>query len=324
MKQALSSAAVTAGGSQGTVIRPRKNKGGLFRKKRRSKVDLITDIVFIVLLVVIALVALYPLWFVVIASISDPMAIARGEVIFWPKDISWEAYETLLNNGRIWIGYRNSLFYLFAGSFTTLAVTLPAAYALSRKKLKGRRVINFLFIVSMYFSGGIVPTYLLHQSIGWLDTIWVMIIPSALNVYYMILARSSFDSLPETMYEAAAIDGANDFRFFLQFALPLCKATIAVLFLFSALSWWNEYMRFIIYISDKNLQSLQVVIREITQSLSSALTETMTPDEILAFEREKELLKYSVVVVAALPFCLLYPFIQKYFNRGVMVGAIKG
>lgn len=296
----------------------------MLKKKRRSKADLITDIVFIALLILIALLALYPLWFVVIASVSDPMAIARGEVVFWPKSINFDAYKTLLNNSRIWIGYRNSLFYLFAGSFATLAVTLPAAYALSRKKLKGRKVINFLFIVSMYFSGGLVPTYLLHQSIGWLNTIWVMIIPSALNVYYMILARSSFDSLPETMYEAASIDGASDFRFFFQFALPLCKATIAVLFLFSALSWWNEYMRFVIYIDDQNLQSLQVVIREITQSLTSSLSETMTPDQILAYEKEKELLKYSVVVVAALPFCLLYPFIQKYFNRGVMVGAIKG
>jgi putative aldouronate transport system permease protein len=202
-------------------------------------------------------------------------------------------------------------------------VTLPTAYAVSRKKMKGRKVINFLFIMSMYFSGGIVPTYLLHQSIGWLNTIWVMIIPSALNVYYMILARSSFEALPETMYEAASIDGANDFRFFFQFALPLCKATIAVLFLFSALSWWNEYMRFVIYIDDPNKTSLQVIIQELTQTLSSGL-DHLNPDEILEMEREKELLKYSIVVVAALPFCLLYPFIQKYFNRGVMVGAIKG
>ena len=293
--------------------------------KRRTRVDRITDYVFNILLILIAIVSLYPLWFVIIASISDPMQIAEGNVLLLPKGIDFSAYKGLLDNSRIWEGYRNSLLYLFGGTFCMLAVTLPAAYALSRRQLKGRRVINFIFVISMYFSGGTVATYLLHDAIGWINTVWVMVIPAALNVYYMILARSAFENgLPDALYEAATIDGADDFRIFFQFALPLAKATIAVLFLFSALSWWNEYMRFQIYVSDPSIQSLQVVIREITDTLSSSLTDTgMSTAEIIAQQREQELLKYAVVVVAALPLCLLYPAVQRYFNQGVMVGAIK-
>ena len=292
---------------------------------RRTKQDRVTDIIFNIILILVTFISLYPLWFVIIASISDPAAIADGKVLLLPKNIEFTAYTTLLENARIWEGYRNSLLYLFGGTFCMLAVTLPAAYALSRKKLKGRRVLNLLFVISMYFSGGLIPTYLLHKSLGWINTPWVMVIPAALNVYYLILARSSFESgIPEALYESAAIDGASDFRFFLQFAIPLSKATIAVLFLFSALSWWNEYLRFLIYIDNPNLQSLQVIIRDIMRTLSTSLSEHVSTDEMVAAQRQAELMKYSVVVIAALPFCVIYPAVQKYFNQGIMVGAIKG
>ena len=282
------------------------------------------DFVFSIILVVAGILALYPLWFVVIASLSDPNQVAMGNVILWPKGISLEGYKELLLHPEILVGYRNSLFYLFAGAISSLVVILPAAYALSRKKLKGRRVLNFLFVISLYFSGGIVPTYLLHSSLGWLDTVWVLLIPNALLVSHMVIARSAFESLPDAMYEAVAIDGGSDFQFFFRFALPLVKATIAVLFLYAAVYWWNEYMNFVIYIRNPQLQSLQVVLREITMQLGRLNTEGMSVEQLMYEQKVNDLLKYSLVVIAAIPFTVLYPFIQKYFNQGVMIGAVKG
>jgi len=180
-----------------------------------------------------------------------------------------------------------------------------------------------LIVISMYFSGGLISTYLLHKSIGWLDTIWVLVTPGLFTAYYLILARNSFESLPEAMREAAFIDGADDFRYFIQFVIPLSKAMIAVIFLFRALGWWNSYMQFLIYIDNPELQSLQVIVNQITTKLSSALTDGASIDEAIAADKTKELLKYSVVVITALPFCLLYPFIQKYFNTGIMLGSVK-
>lgn len=287
------------------------------------KSDAAIDLVIHIILILIAALCLYPIWFVLIASISNPSAIADGEVLVLPKEFTLEAYKALKRYPEIFLGYRNSIFYLFAGTGLALFGTLPAAYALSRKDLVGRRVWNFLIVFSMYFGGGMIPLYLLHKSIGWLDTIWVILIPGIFAAYYIILARSSFESMPEAMREAAFMDGADDFRYFLQFVIPLSKAMIACIFLFSALGWWNQYMRFVLYIDNPNLQSLQVIVRQITAKLSSALSGGASIDEALAAEKTKELLKYSVVVITALPFCMLYPFIQKYFNTGVMIGSVK-
>ena len=293
-------------------------------KKRKGMQDRAVDIIFAILLIVIGIAMIYPLWYVIIASFSEPSAVASGKVFLIPAKFTLDGYRQLLERPEIWRGYANSLFYLFFGSFMSLVVTLPAAYALSRKHLKGRRVLNFLFTISMYFSGGLIPTYLLHRTIGWIDTIWVLIIPSALGVYNMILARNFFESsIPVSLYESAKLDGASDFGFFFRIAIPLSKAIIAVIFLFSALQWWNEYMRFVIYIDNPNLQSLQVIIRQITDELSEFETAMLSQAEIQAMQRNKDLLKFSVVVVAALPFAIIYPFVQKYFNQGVMVGAVK-
>ena len=293
-------------------------------KKKEKRQDRTIDIIFTIILIIIAVICLYPLWFVLIASFSDPTEIAAGNVIFLPKGISLDGYKEMLKHPEIWIGYRNSIFYLFGGALTGLAVILPAAYALSRRKLKGRRVLNFLFVIVMYFSGGMIPTYLLHNSLGWINTPWVIIVPTALSVGNMIIARSSYEAIPEALYESASIDGAGDFRFFFRFALPLTKATIAVLFLFYAIGYWNEYMRFVIYVRDPEFQSLQVIIHQITASISAEGFEGMSAEQLLQEQKVRDLLKYCVVVIAALPFTILYPFIQKYFNGGVMVGAVKG
>ncbi len=293
------------------------------KKMRKIKGDRITNIVINILLILLGLCALYPLWFVLIASISDPGAVSRGDVILLPKNITFAAYTLIIKNPSIWIGYRNSLLYLFAGTFAMLLVTLPTAYALSRKELFGRRVFNFLFVFSMYFSGGMIAVYLLHNWIGWLNTPWVLIIPASINAYNMILARSNFQEIPESLRESAILDGASEMYYFVRIVIPLSKAVIAVLFLFTALNWWNEYMRFLIYIDDPNLQSLQVIIRRIFDTLTST-SEFSPAGEVAAKLNQAEMLKYSVVVIAALPFCLLYPFIQRYFNKGVMIGAVKG
>lgn len=293
-------------------------------KKRRGMQDKVVNIIFAVLLVVIGIMMIYPLWYVIIASISEPMAVASGKVLFWPMNFTLDGYRKMFEYTEIWLGYRNSLFYLFFGSFISLAVIIPAGYALSRKQLQGRRGLNFLFTISMYFSGGLIPTYLLHRSIGWINTIWVLIIPAALNVYNLFLVRSFFESsIPNALYESAKLDGATDYGFLFRIAIPLSKAIIAVIFLFSALQWWNEYMRFVIYIDNPKLQSLQVIIRQITQELSEFETQMLSQSEIQNIQRNKELLKFSVVVIAALPFAIIYPFVQKYFNQGVMVGAVK-
>ena len=290
---------------------------------KRTKSDKFTNIVINIILVLLGLFAVYPLWFVLIASISDPGAVSRGEVIFWPQDVTFTAYSSMLENPSIWIGYRNSILYLFSGTGFMLLVTLPAAYALSRRELWGRRVLNFLFVFTMYFGGGLIAIYLLHSSLGWLNTPWVLIIPVGMNVYNMILARSNFQEIPESLREAAIMDGASELYYFVRIVIPLSKAVIAVLFLFTALSWWNEYLRFVIYIDNPNLQSLQVIIRQIFDSLTTT-SEFSSAGEVTAKLNQAEMLKYSVVVIAALPFCLLYPFVQKYFNKGIMIGAVKG
>lgn len=295
------------------------------KRKGRIQEDRGVNIVFNTILFIIAVVSLYPIWFVIIASISDPSAIIAGEVFLLPKKITFSAYTALLDYPEVILGYRNSILYMVGCTLMVLAGTLPAAYALSRSELKGRRILNFLVVISMYFSGGMIPAYLLHRSIGWINTPWVMLVPAVFNAYYLILARSSFQGMPEELHESAVMEGSSEFRYFRSIVLPLNKAMIAVIVLFSALAWWNEYMRFVIYIDNPNIQSLQVFLRQITQSLTASLTESgVSFEQFLEAQKTQSLLKYSIVVITALPFCLLYPFVQKYFNRGVMIGAVKG
>ncbi len=295
------------------------------RKSRKLGNERVTNVIINIILILTGIICLYPLWFTIIASVSNPGAVSRGEVFLWPKEVTFEAYTSMLADSSIWIGYRNSIIYLFVGAFSMLLVTLPCAYALSHKELKGRKFFNIFFIITMYFSGGLIPTYLLHSSIGWINTPWVLIVPSMMSVYYMILARSSFQEMPESLREAAIIDGASEIYYFVRVVIPLSKAIIAVLFLFSALAWWNKYMDFVIYIDDPKLQSLQVVIRRIFDRLTaSSETQFVSAVDAMANLNKEQMLRYSVVVIASLPFCILYPFVQKYFNRGVMIGAIKG
>lgn len=293
-------------------------------KVKLSKSDRVFSIVLYTITGILTLVALYPMYFIVIASISSPTAVSNGEVILFPVSPTVEAYQKLLDYASIWIGYRNTIFYTVLGTAMILAVNLPAAYALSRKDLVGRRLLNLIYIFPMYFSGGLIPTFMVVRDFGFYDNIWVMIIPFSVITYYIIVARTFFSSsLPDGIWEAAQVDGCGNLRFFFQFVLPLSKAIIAVIGLWAAVGIWNQYMTALIYIRNENLQPLQIVLRSIL--ISNQNMAQMTTGSAAAEARQMaELIKYAVIVVSSLPVMCIYPFVQKYFNQGVMIGAVKG
>lgn len=293
-------------------------------KVKLSKSDRIFTIILYTITGILTLVALYPMYFIVIASISSPTAVSNGDVILFPVSPTIEAYKKLLEYTSIWVGYRNTIFYTVLGTAAILAVNLPAAYALSRKDLVGRRLLNLVYIFPMYFSGGLIPTFMVVRDFGFYDNIWVMIIPFSVITYYIIVARTFFSSsLPDGIWEAAQVDGCGNLRFFFQFVLPLSKAIIAVIALWAAVGIWNQYMTALIYIRNENLQPLQIVLRSIL--ISNQNMAQMTTGSAAAEARQMaELIKYAVIVVSSLPVMCIYPFVQKYFNQGVMIGAVKG
>lgn len=267
---------------------------------------------------------LYPLYFMVIASVSDPVLVREGRVWLWPQGLTFEGYHTIFEDQRILTGYANTLAYTLVGAFLSLAVTLPAAYALGRPGLRGRKVLMFLFVFTLFFSGGLIPTYMTIKGLGMIDTFWVMIVPSALNVYNLIIARSYFEtSLPVELYEAARMDGCSEARYFFQVALPLSRVIVAVILLFNVVAKWNEYFTALIYLQSQDLMPLQIVLRDILlmndmfkngQGVSGAATIANLGD----------LIKYGIIIVSTLPIMVLYPFLQKSFEKGIMMGAIKG
>lgn len=240
----------------------------------------------------------------------------------YPVKPTFLGYEKIFEDSRIWIGYRNTIFYTAAGTLFSLFGTLLAAYALSRRELPWKGPIMFFFIFTMFFNGGLVPTYFVIKSLGMLDTPWVMIIPFAVNIYNMIITRTFFQtSIPEELFDAAKIDGCNYTRFFITIVLPLSKAIISVMALYYAVGYWNEYFRALIYIKKKELIPLQLVLRDIL--ISNQAFEQSTLDNS-AKQRLADILKYALIIVSTLPVMMVYPFIQKYFTKGVMIGSIKG
>lgn len=278
-----------------------------------------------ILLGLLTLAIAYPLYFVIIASVSNPSAVALGKVWLWPKDISFEGYTHILKDQDIWSGYRNTLFYTALGTAINLAVTLPAGYALSRWDLPLRNPLMAVFSFTMFFGGGMIPTYLVIKSLGLLDTVWAMVLPNAMSVFNMILARTFFaSSIPNELWDAAQIDGADNFRFFFHHVLPLSSALIAVMTLYYAVGHWNTFFNALIYLTSRKRYPLQLVLREILVS-NSMLTETVTDSSVAASAIERaEMMKYGAIIISSLPIMVFYPFLQKYFNKGVMLGAVKG
>ena len=304
-------------------------------KIRQTKADIVFDVFNTVFMVLLMFVILYPLYFTVIASFSDPYAVVNGKVVFWPVNPTLEPYENVFKEDRIWIGYRNNLINVPLGTLWNLVLTLPTAYVLSKKKLHGRGLFATYFLVPMYFGGGLIPTYMQVKSMGLINTPYTLIVLGGLSIYNMIVSRVFFQtSIPEDIYESATIDGASDFRQFFQMALPLAKPIIAVMALFYAVGRWNDYFTALIYISDNSLQPLQIILRGILLLNQTALanlnTQNLGQDDIeymLTLARQvymAEGMKYSLIFISSAPLLIAYPFVQKYFVKGIMIGSLKG
>ncbi|MCL3777130.1 carbohydrate ABC transporter permease [Actinomyces sp. 186855] len=275
----------------------------------------------------VVFVTLYPIYFVLIASVSDTTAVANGQVVLWPRGLSLFGYEQILGDSRIWTGYRNTIVYTVVGTALNLVVTLPAAYALSRKEFRPRRVLMLFLTFTMFFNGGLIPTYLLYKDLNLLDNWLVFVLPSAVNVYNLIIARSFFENtLPEDLHEAAVLDGADELRYFLQVALPLSKAIISVIGLYYLVQHWNDFFTGLIFVRDYDKQPLQIVLRDIllsNQAFSGGAGGGGGSGGAYA-QRYADQIKYGVIVVSTLPVIIVYPFLQKYFEKGVLIGAVKG
>ena len=294
----------------------------------QEKGDRGLNIIINVLLVLAAIICMYPIWYVIICSVSSPSAIALGEVVLWPVGFTMGGYEMMFQDNNIWIGYRNSIIYTTLATILALAVQLSAGYALSRR-IPGRRWLSTFFVLTMYFSGGTVPAYLLMNEIGWIDNPIVMIVPGAMSAYNMIVARSFFiGSIPESLFDAARIDGCSYIRFFIKVVIPLSGAMIAIIALFNIQSNWNTYLGAEMYLINPNYRVLQQIINSLF-TLYDVSAESFGPEQGLdqmmeLLQYRKQLMKYCVIIAGVLPLVILYPFIQKFFVKGVMVGAVKG
>lgn len=295
--------------------------------KRNSKGDIIFDTFVVLISIIIFICVAYPIYFVIIASISDSTLVTRGLVTLWPKGISFYGYQQIIEDTRIWIGYSNTILYTLGGTFINLLVTLPAAYALSRKEMTGRNFLTFFFAFTMFFNGGIIPTYILFRDLGLINSRWVFVLPTALNVFNLIIARTFFEnSIPKSLYEAAELDGCSHFQFFMKVALPLSKALISVIGLYYLVQHWNNFFTGLIFIRDYDKQPLQIVLRDILIS-NQAFQQGAGAGggDIGGYAQQfADQIKYAVIIVSTLPILIIYPFIQKYFDKGVMIGSLKG
>lgn len=287
-----------------------------------------TDRVFIAVnttvLVIISLIILIPLIFIVSASFSSAEAVIAGEVSLWPVDFSLQGYTTIFEHKKVWDGFTNSLFYTVFGTLFNVVMTITAAYPLSRHDLVGRRFITLAFIFTMLFNGGLIPTYMVVRDLGLLNTRLAMILPTGIGVFNLLITITFFrTTIPPELIEAARIDGANDFRTFWSIILPLARPIIAVLILFYAVNHWNSYFSALIYLKDQELFPLQLVLREILIENSIDASMLIDVEDLIAREGLRELLKYSLIVVASVPVLLLYPFIQRHFVKGMMIGSVK-
>ncbi|MDI3311144.1 MAG: carbohydrate ABC transporter permease [Thermoanaerobacterium sp.] len=294
--------------------------------KGKSLSDVLFDAIVYLLCALIFLVIAYPVYFVVIASISDANLVAQGHVTIFPKGVSLFGYQKVFEDERIWIGYRNTIIYTILGTTFSMILTLPAAYSLSRPEFRARRFIMFFFAFTMFFNGGLIPTYILIKNLGLDNTIWVFVIPFAVNVYNLIVTRSFFEnSIPKELYESATLDGCSHFRFFTSIVLPLSNAIISVIALYYIVAKWNDFFTGLIYIRDKNLVPLQLVLRDILIANQVFKEGVGLGGEAGGYaQRYADAVKYAIIIVSTLPVIVFYPFVQKYFEKGVMIGAIKG
>jgi putative aldouronate transport system permease protein len=301
-------------------------RGDVMREQmlnQRKSDEKIFDVVVNILSALIVVVVLYPLIFIVSASFSDPALVLNGEVVLLPKHITIEAYKNVFHNDQIWHSYGNTILYTVVGTLINLIMTTLAAYPLSRPDLPGRGIIMFFVTLTMFFSGGIIPSYLLVKNLGMVDTMWALVIPGAIATYNLIVMRTYFQSsIPWEIQEAAHIDGCSNWKLLTHVILPLSKPILAVMILFYAVGHWNSFFNALIYIRSKDMYPLQLVLREmllISQADSFDSSAGMVDKVLLA-----ESIKYVVIIISSLPVLLMYPFVQKHFVKGVMIGSLKG
>ncbi|MCE4043962.1 MAG: carbohydrate ABC transporter permease [Lysinibacillus fusiformis] len=291
---------------------------------KESKGDRAFTIFNYIFLAIVAVVVLYPLIFVLSASLSNPEYVISGDLWLWPKEFTVEAYEKVFQNPDIINGFINTLKYTFFGTLLNIVMTICAAYPLSRKNLKGKGFIMAFMVFTMFFSGGLIPTYLLIRDLGMINTFWVMIIPNAVAVWNIIIMRTFFQSIPYELEESAMIDGAGNFRILWSIVLPLSLPVMAVMVLFYAVGHWNSYFQALIYLQDQDKFPLQLILRQILIQGQADDMIQATSESFLAQKLSVEGLKYAVLIVANLPMLMLYPFLQRYFVKGVMIGSLKG
>ena len=294
-------------------------------KAKISGSDKLYYLIAYIIIAFLVLAVLYPLIYIVSASFSTAESVNSGQVWLFPVDFSVYSYKVILQYKNLYVGYRNTLFYTIAGTLLNIAITIVCAYPLARKHLVGRKIFTFIFTFSMLFSGGMIPSYLLMRNLGILDTVWVMLLPGAMSVYNMIVTRTFLqNTIADELMEAAKIDGCSDFHFFFKIVLPLSKAIIAVIALYYAVGHWNSYFNAFLYLSNNQLYPLQIFLRQVL--IQNSFDRSMIMDDEMAQQLMglSELLKYSVIVVASAPLMCFYPFVQKYFVKGVMIGSIKG
>jgi len=298
------------------------------RKKRAirlSRGDRLFYIISGALLTLLFLSVLYPIVFVVSASFSSGSAVSAGKVVLWPVDLSVEGFKAVFRNNRILGGYINTIKYTVLGTLINVAVCMMCAYPMSRRDLPGRHILMFVFTFTMYFGGGMIPSYILMDDLGILDTLWVMVLPGALSVYNMILARTFIQSsIPNDLLEASILDGCGDLRYFISIVLPLSKAIIAVVAMYSAVGHWNTYFNAMLYLDSTDKMPLQIILREILLSNQFDPSMMMDPELMEARANLADVLKYALILVSTVPILCVYPFVQKYFIQGVMIGSLKG
>lgn len=296
---------------------------------KKKKIELF-DVVNTSLVILITLIVIYPLYFSVIASFSGPKQVALGNTLLWVKDFSTEAYKYVIEEEQLWVGYRNSIIYLILGTLYNLILTIPAAYVMSKKYLPFRGALSWYFFITMYISGGMIPNYLLVKDLGLIDNPLVMIIGVGVSCYNLIVTRQYFSSsIPEDIYEACYIDGASELTCFTKIAVPLAKPIIAVMALYYGVGHWNGYYSALLYLRKSEYYPLQLVLRNIliSNELSTAAIENADAATVAYLVHRAEMvqvMKYAIIFIASAPLLIAYPFVQKHFTKGIMIGSVKG
>ena len=295
----------------------------------RNRHDVVFDVVIFIILTFLFLIVAYPLYFIIISSFSDPVSVAQGKVVWRPIGFTFDGYMEVLKHSGVMRGFRNSLIYTVCGVALNLLLTLPTSYALSRRDFLLKKPITLFYMTTMFVGGGMIPTYLIVKGTGLINTMWALIVPGSLGVYNMIVARTFFiTNIPVELMEAAKLDGCGNTRFFVSIVLPLSGAIIAILFLYYGVGHWNSYFSALLYINDRDKWPLQMELRSILVQNSLSMTkQTYTPEELKEKERLdalKEMMKYSLIIISSIPVLVIYPFVQKYFVKGVMIGSVKG